>query len=465
VKILVAIANYGTKNMHYLDILIEEYRSMKYDVDIVVLSNIPKDLGSDIEVLVGLPDKNPWSLPFAHKKAFAERSKDYDLYIYSEDDTLLTEKNIDAFLKVTPILDENEIAGFIRYEIDSLGRIYYSTIHSHFHWKPDPVKSVGEYTFAHFTNDHSACYILTQKQLNMAIKSGGYLVKPHDEKYDLLVTAATDPYTQCGLIKMICLSHIKDFQIHHLPDQYLGKMGIDEHELHIQLNALLINKQREELFQAQTKLKQSRWSKSYYENPRLDILDLIPQNVKNVLSVGCGWGATEAELVKRGIRVVGIPIDEIIGACAKERGVEIVTPNFEIALQQLVNKSFDAIIFSDILQYLHNPPDILTKFSKLIAERGIILIRVPNFNRVNILRGLLFKKYNISINDKINFDKTNLHFTTKRMVKNWLNQSGIEVNKIVYCIEDRFQNYARLSFGLLYELLASQLLFVGKINQ
>ena len=461
-KILAAIANYGTKNMHYLDILIEEYRSMKYDVNIVVLSNIPKNLGSDIEVLVGLPDKNPWSLPFAHKKAFAERSKDYDLYIYSEDDTLLTEKNIDAFLKVTSILDENEIAGFIRYEIDSSGRKYYSTIHSHFHWKPDSVKSVGEYTFAHFTNDHSACYILTQKQLNMAIKSGGYLVKPHDEKYDLLVTAATDPYTQCGLTKMICVSHIKDFQIHHLPDQYLGKMGIDEHELHIQLNVLLANKQGEELFQAQTKIKQSRWSKNYYERPRLDILDLIPKNVKNVLSVGCGWGATEAELVKRGIRVVGIPIDEIIGACAKERGVEIVTPNFEIALQQLVNKSFDAIIFSDILQYLQNPPDILTKFSKLIAERGIILIRVPNFNRVNILRDLLFKKYNISINDKINFDKTNLHFTTKKMVKNWLNQSKIEITNLFYDFEERFEKYSKFSHGFLNELLASNILITGR---
>ncbi len=67
-KILVAIANYGTKNMPCLNTVINEYQSMSYDMDIIVLSNIPKELGRDIEVIVGLPSKAPWSLPFGHKK-------------------------------------------------------------------------------------------------------------------------------------------------------------------------------------------------------------------------------------------------------------------------------------------------------------------------------------------------------------------------------------------------------------
>ena len=63
-KTLVAIANFGKKNEKYLLRLLEEYRTMiRYKVDIVVLSNIPKILGPDIEVIVGLPTKDPWSLP------------------------------------------------------------------------------------------------------------------------------------------------------------------------------------------------------------------------------------------------------------------------------------------------------------------------------------------------------------------------------------------------------------------
>ena len=108
-NILVAIANYGLKNQAYLQKLIDEYKSMSYSVDIVVLSNIPKELDPDIEVIVGLPAKNPWSLPFTHKRIFAERSKYYDLFIYSEDDILIKQKNIEAFLKVQAILPDDEI--------------------------------------------------------------------------------------------------------------------------------------------------------------------------------------------------------------------------------------------------------------------------------------------------------------------------------------------------------------------
>ena len=113
-KVLVAIANYGSKNQAYLERLVNEYKSMSYDIDIVVLSNIPKELSPDIEVRVGLPAKNPWSLPFRHKELFAERIDEYDLFIYSEDDTLIKQENIEAFVRVQEILSENEIAGFLR---------------------------------------------------------------------------------------------------------------------------------------------------------------------------------------------------------------------------------------------------------------------------------------------------------------------------------------------------------------
>ena len=111
-KILVAIANYGTGNDQYLSRVVDEYRKMRHDVDIVVTTNIGKNLGSGIEVSVGLPDPNPRSLPFAHKTVFAERAESYDLFIYTEDDNLATERNVEAFLRVTDILPANEIAGF-----------------------------------------------------------------------------------------------------------------------------------------------------------------------------------------------------------------------------------------------------------------------------------------------------------------------------------------------------------------
>ena len=87
---------------------------MPCNTHITVLSNVPKELGPNVEVAVGLPTKDPWSLPFGHKKIFSERIEDYDLFIYSEDDVLVTWKNIQTFLHLTKMLPKNDICGFLR---------------------------------------------------------------------------------------------------------------------------------------------------------------------------------------------------------------------------------------------------------------------------------------------------------------------------------------------------------------
>jgi len=462
-NILVAIANYGNKNRDFLETVIKEYRSMPHQVDIVVFSNIPKDLGPGIEVIVGLPSPNPWSLPFAHKRVFAERANDYDLFIYTEDDTLVTEQNIRAFLEVTRVLPENEIAGFMRYEVEPAGRKYYSTVHSHFHWLPESVRTIGEYAFARFTNDHSACYVLTQKQLRMAIDSGGYLVGPHDKRYDLLVTAATDPYTQCGLTKVICISHFQDFVVHHLPDIYIGKLGVESAEFHRQIATLLKNvnngNSRSCFFPVETGFKQAKWSKSYYERCRDDVVAIIPGDAKDLLSVGCGWGATEEALVRKGHRVAAVPLDPVIGACAEAKGVEVVSSDFEEAYETLARRRFDGIIFTEVLQHLRDPEQVLSRFAQLLTENGIVIISAPNFNSIRMRKDLLSD--GIPACALNSYDRTALHLTTKRMVGKWLGRCGMNVDHARYGFEGRSRKVARLTMGLLNGLLAESLVVVG----
>ena len=464
-KILVAIANFGTKNAKYLERLLREYRSMtRYKVDIVVLSNIPKNLGSDVEVIVGYPTKDPWSLPFGHKKVFSDRVSDYDLFIYSEDDTLITERNIRGFLRTVEILPKEEIAGFIRYELDESGEKYYSTIHSHFHWIPSSVKKVRDYTFARFTNDHSACYLLTQEQLGMAIASGGFLVEPHQERYDLLVTAATDPYTQCGLTKVICVSHLEDFCLHHLPNQYIGRMGVSNADLQLQLDALISmasnGKAPDELFKGETALKQGRWSKSYYEEGVEDLIGMMPSKTKDVLSIGCGRGATEGILVEQGMRVTAVPLDSVIGACAKARGVEIVPSDSEKALDALSGRSFDCILFMNVLEHLPNPVGILSRYAKLLSADGVVLISVPNVNHIKVWHDLL--RGGITWRQRYDFEKSRLHFTTMNVVKRWLKRSGMKVVNVVYQYDGPWHKRSDLLGGAFKTLLASKIIVIGK---
>ena len=64
-RVLVALASYGTSNDEYLARLIEEYRSMSFQVDIVVLSNIPKQLGPRHSGFGGLATVEPLVASFS----------------------------------------------------------------------------------------------------------------------------------------------------------------------------------------------------------------------------------------------------------------------------------------------------------------------------------------------------------------------------------------------------------------
>jgi methionine biosynthesis protein MetW len=443
-RILVAIANYGTRNDKYLERLIEEYRKMPLTIDIILLSNTTKNFGPNIQTVVGLPSKDPWSLPFLHKQIFADRMNDYDLFIYSEDDTLITQNNIDAFLKATEVLPPNEIAGFIRSETDSAGNVYFPTAHGHFHWRPGSVKCVGPYTFAFFTNEHSACFILTRSQLQTAIKSGGFLVPPHSDQYDLLVTAATDPYTQCGFRKMVCISHLNDFVVPHLPNKYVGKLGIPDAEM-FRLTSRLVeiaNHRAKDtaLMTVETKLPGQMWSKGFYEPCRPEILSMIPASSKKVLSVGCGSGVIEGELIKRGHNVVGIPLDSVIAAAAEAKGVNVIHGDFASSKAQLADSRFDCILFTNVLHLVDNPVEILESFLELLSPEGRMIVCTPNLGALRIPWRRIRRR--AQYKHLANFAKSGMHLTTRRTIRNWFHRVNLKIDRVDAVFgEKRRRNY------------------------
>jgi hypothetical protein len=239
VKILVAIANYGPYRFGYLDKVLKTFQRMRDEVDVVIHSDRPKVVPPGVRLVVGLPTSDPYSLPFAHKQLFAEQQDRYDLFVYTEDDILIEEHNLAAFLDATRVLPEDEITGFFRFEHDDEGRIFFVDAHAHYDWIPNSVQWYGGYTFAAFSNEHSGCYVLTQAQLKAAVRSGGYLVPPHATWYEMRESAATDPYTQCGLTKRLCLSHFDAFLVHHLPNTYVGRVGMEEARFRGELARLL----------------------------------------------------------------------------------------------------------------------------------------------------------------------------------------------------------------------------------
>jgi 2-polyprenyl-3-methyl-5-hydroxy-6-metoxy-1,4-benzoquinol methylase len=463
-KILVAITSFGADNDQWLERLIQEYGSMVHKVDIVVLSNIARPVPPGVELIVGLPTKDPWSLPFAHKRILASRVDHYDLFIYSENDILITEKNIEAFLRATAVLHKDEIAGFLRVETDRTGRRYYPDVHSSFHWDPDSLVQRGGRTFAFFTCEHSGCFMLTRQQLQRAIDSGGFSVRPHSGKYDLACTAATDPYTQCGFRKMLCISELGLFLVSHLSNKYVGtSYDLDESDFDRQMEALyevLSGKRtRARLLNTDTRFPLLRFSKSYYEPPRADILELIPAHTKSVVSVGCGWGAMEERLIGRGIQVKAIPMDSVISACAEARGIGTLSPDFESAWRELANRRFDCVFLANVLHLVPDPLAIIRECARLLSKRGHIVLTVPNFNYLPLLWGRI--RGNREYRNPGNSVEGCLNLTTRSLIREWLHHSGVVMDRVIEVVPKSWQGLSRRA-GVVRPLLAAELIVTGQ---
>lgn len=463
-RLLVAIASYGTSNDRYLARLIEEYRSMSLDVDIVVLSNIPKGLESDVEMIVGLPYGDPWTLPFPHKQIFADRMDDYDLFLYSEDDVLVTEKNIHAFLRAAQSLKDDEIPGFLRFEEGPEDRNY-PEIHGHFHWDPSSLQKRDGSAWAFFTCEHSACYLLTREQLRRAIDSGGYLVGPHQGKYDLLCTAATDPYTQCGLRKLLCVSAIDDFLVHHLPNKYVGtRFGIGEADFRAQINALLALAETPEgtarsLFPTETRLGAASYSRGYYDQPPQELSSMIPPTVKTVLSVGCGWGATEAWLAERGFAVTALPIDPVIPTRARAAGVEILPSDIEAARREIGDRRFDCLLLLNVLHLVEDPVDFLSSLRNLLSHGSIVISMQPNMARP----GKPWRKsaHRVRLRD-ITYQTAGIHFCSPRTVASWFQAAGARIRKTVHIIPPSGRRISARTFGVTDRVFCTDFLYLAE---
>ncbi|MGN6644266.1 MAG: class I SAM-dependent methyltransferase [Verrucomicrobiota bacterium] len=387
-RMLVVIASYGDKNLPYLKNILQTYRRMSAETNLIVVSNAPKKLDPDVKVVVGLPSSNPWSLPFAHKQIFADNADAYDLFVYSEDDMAVTENHIEAFVRVTPHLEANEVAGYLRYEIHPSGAWSLPEMHGRHHWKPDSVRRRGSHTFAEFTNEHAGFYILTQQQLKRALASGKYLREPYEGAYGLPETAATDAYTCGDLRKVICISAVEDFLIHHLPNRYAGQLGLPLPSAKQQIETLAaIGDARHpcsQLCSIETKLLHGQWSKRYDEEPLREVLESVPRAAKSILSIGCGLGATEFQLKERGASVTALPLDSVVGAAVADRGIEVIYGNLEEAFAALQDRQFDCVLMTNLLHLLPDPKRVLNQCARATASGGTFVVCGPNCNSLPV---------------------------------------------------------------------------------
>jgi len=199
----------------------------------------------------------------------------------------------------------------------------------------------------------------------------------------------------------------------------------------------------------------------YFNTLRNDILAVIPSAVKCVLSVGCGCGVTEAELIKRNIKVVGIEINPEAAEMARKHGLIVLEGDaLEIDISQ-PDDSFDCLVYADVLEHLPDPVAVLRRHVESLQTKGAVIVSVPNFRHYSIFLQL-FVRGHIKYVDAGILDRTHLRITTRKMVLDWFDQVGIKPVSCYYHIHRRRHKLISACLGLAKEFVASQIICVGK---
>jgi hypothetical protein len=227
-KIKICIANYGSSQLHFMKEVIREFESYKkYEVDVTVYTTVPVEYNHIMyHESVGM------NLPFMCRKHMAESINDYDLFLYNENDHLITEDNIDAFMEHNSTLKPNQVSGFIRYEQRGWRKILcdLNPGREFINGKPILIKNRYEKDFSLY-NNHQGSWLLTKEQLKTAVDSGKFVMERPEQDcittetlmgYWQLEQGATHPYIQCGLEKVFPKdqSLLKRLLIWHMPLKY-----------------------------------------------------------------------------------------------------------------------------------------------------------------------------------------------------------------------------------------------------
>ena len=200
----------------------------------------------------------------------------------------------------------------------------------------------------------------------------------------------------------------------------------------------------------------------YFNVFRKSIIDVVPPNAKYVLSVGCATGVTEAELIKRDIKVVGVEINPKAAEIARQRGLIVLEGDASKVDIGIENKLYDCLIYADVLEHLPNPQDVLKRHIGYLKPGGIVYVCIPNFRHWSVLWQLFIRGHIKYVNAGI-LDRTHLRITTRKMALEWFKEANIEIMSVKHIIHGRKNKLiSNCLFGLIKEFIAEQISFVGK---
>lgn len=165
----------------------------------------------------------------------------------------------------------------------------------------------------------------------------------------------------------------------------------------------------------------------YFNNPREEMLDLVPADRRRVLEVGCANGRF-ASLIKQRqpAEVWGIELDAEAAQAARERVDRVFQGDVHTILPGLPDSHFDCIICNDVLEHLPDPEVVVSALAAKLAPGGLVIASIPNVRYLPVLYELLAWR-DFKYRDWGVLDRTHLRFFTRKSIRRMFREAGYEV--------------------------------------
>jgi SAM-dependent methyltransferase len=171
---------------------------------------------------------------------------------------------------------------------------------------------------------------------------------------------------------------------------------------------------------------------AYFEIANLEILRIVerlPRNLR-VLDVGCGSGVHGAELKRKYQHsVTGVDLSKASIEKARARIDVACVSDVEQpwAYPFAASTKFDVIVFSDILEHLYDPAQVLRAHLALLKPGGCVVISIPNVAIWNVRLELLFGRFRYQQTGTL--DRTHIRFFDRRSYRELISGVGLHVER------------------------------------
>lgn len=152
---------------------------------------------------------------------------------------------------------------------------------------------------------------------------------------------------------------------------------------------------------------------------------------RTVLDVGCGVGLNGQAARRRGAHVTGLEIVPASIARAREVLDEVLAVDItrdEGVREALSGRTFDVLLFADVLEHTEDPRAVLERFLPYLAEDGHVLISLPNVAAWPVRLGLAAGRFEYTSSGIL--DDSHLRFFTRETATRLATASGLEVLRV-----------------------------------